>query len=83
MREYKEFLENKKIKNEASGISIKKENINKILFDFQRDIVLWSLKKGKACVFAGTGLGKTLSELIDIKPDTTKNITLLEIDSKL
>ena len=46
MREYKEFLENKKIKNEASGISIKKENINKILFDFQRDIVLWSLKKG-------------------------------------
>ena len=30
---------------------------------FQRDIVTWALRRGKAAVFAGTGLGKTLMEL--------------------
>lgn len=30
---------------------------------FQRDIVTWALKRGRAAVFAGTGLGKTLTQL--------------------
>jgi len=60
---YKEFLETKKIRVDATGIDIKKSQINDLLFDFQRDIVIWALKKGKACIFAGTGLGKTLIQL--------------------
>ena len=33
-------------------------------FDYQRAIVRWALRKGRACIFAGTGLGKTIMELI-------------------
>lgn len=45
------------------GIDVDPNNINNLLFDFQKDIVVWSLKKGKSCIFAGTGLGKTLIQL--------------------
>lgn len=34
------------------------------LFDFQRHLVEWSVRKGRGAVFAGTGLGKTLMELV-------------------
>lgn len=30
---------------------------------FQRDIVTWALRRGRAAIFAGTGLGKTLQQL--------------------
>lgn len=30
---------------------------------FQRDIVTWACRRGRAAVFAGTGLGKTIQEL--------------------
>ena len=30
---------------------------------FQRDIATWACKRGRAAIFAGTGLGKTLQEL--------------------
>ena len=33
------------------------------LFPHQRDIVSWALRRGRAAVFAGTGLGKTAMEL--------------------
>lgn len=33
------------------------------LFDFQRDIVQWACRRGRAAIFAGTGLGKSLMEL--------------------
>lgn len=34
------------------------------LFDFQRDLVEWSLLKGRAAIFADCGLGKTPMELV-------------------
>jgi len=34
------------------------------LFPFQRDLVQWALRKGKAAVFADTGLGKTPMQLV-------------------
>nr|WP_246736445.1 DEAD/DEAH box helicase [Enterovirga sp. DB1703] len=33
------------------------------LFPFQWDIVAWALRRGRAALFAGTGLGKTLMQL--------------------
>lgn len=33
------------------------------MFPFQRDITNWALKRGRAAIFAGTGLGKSLMEL--------------------
>jgi len=32
--------------------------------DHQRDITTWALRRGRAAIFAGTGLGKTLMELV-------------------
>lgn len=60
---YDEFLESKTIRFVESGFEVPYENINDKLFDFQRDIVHWALMKGKACIFAGTGLGKTAIQL--------------------
>lgn len=57
--DYKQFLQGKQIKIESSGIAVARNEINPQLFDFQRDIDKWALAKGKAAVFAGTGLGKT------------------------
>ena len=34
-----------------------------MLYEFQKDIVRWALKKGKACIFADCGLGKTPMQL--------------------
>jgi hypothetical protein len=39
------------------------DEINPMLFPFQRDITKWALKKGKAAIFAGCGLGKTPIQL--------------------
>ena len=33
------------------------------LFPFQADLVTWALKRGRAAIFAGTGLGKTRMQL--------------------
>ena len=55
---YKEFLENKRFVLESSGFDIDKSELNPMLYDFQKDIVRWALKKGKACIFADCGLGK-------------------------
>jgi DNA modification methylase len=59
--EYETFLESKRINTISSGFDI--ETVNPLMFDFQRDITKWSLKKGKSAVFAGTGLGKTIMQL--------------------
>lgn len=61
--EYKEFLKNKRFVLESSGFDINKSELNQKMYDFQQDIVRWALKKGKACIFADCGLGKTLMQL--------------------
>lgn len=59
--EYKEFLETKKIKTISTGFEC--NDFNPMLFDWQQDIVKWALKKGRACIFADCGLGKTPMQL--------------------
>lgn len=61
--DYEEFLSNKKFVLESSGFDIDKSMLNPMLYDFQKDIVRWALKKGKACIFADCGLGKTPMQL--------------------
>lgn len=58
---YQEFLKSKVVEIKPSGFDV--ENINPKLFDFQKAIVKWSLKRGKACIFADTGLGKTMMQV--------------------
>jgi len=58
--DYKDFLKRKLIDVPNEGISIVDIELNPMLFDFQKDIVKWCLKKGKSAVFTMTGTGKTL-----------------------
>lgn len=60
---YEEFLKQKDYVLESSGFDIEKDKLNPMLFDFQKDVVRWALKKGRACVFAECGLGKTAVQL--------------------
>lgn len=48
---------------ESSGFDINKSELNPMLYEFQKDIVRWALKKGKSCIFADCGLGKTPMQL--------------------
>lgn len=60
---YKEFLKTKEFNISNIGFDIELSDINKKLFDFQKVIVKWALKKGKSACFADTGLGKTFMQL--------------------
>lgn len=60
---YTEFLNSKKSLIKSVGFEITKDIVNPMLFEFQNDIVVWAVKKGRCAVFADTGLGKTLIQL--------------------
>ena len=60
---YQEFLKSKEITAQNHGIEVDKKNLNSMLFDFQKDIVQWALRKGKAAIFADCGLGKSPMQL--------------------
>lgn len=59
-QDYSLFLENKLFRVKSSGLEAQK--LSPVLFPFQRDLTRWALRKGRAAVFADTGLGKTLIE---------------------
>lgn len=60
--QYIDFLEKKKIQPIISGFDVDESTLNPHLFDFQRAIVKWALKRGRAALFEDTGLGKTIQE---------------------
>lgn len=60
--EYLTFLERKRMVDLPTGISNVPE-LNPMLKPHQHDIVTWALHRGRAAVFAGTGLGKTFMQL--------------------
>ena len=61
--EYNEFLESKSYHVASVGIEIADSDINPTLFQFQRDIVRWAVRKGRAAIFLDTGMGKTFIQL--------------------
>ena len=63
MTSYAEFLERKRMVDPMTGMS-SVPDLPGFLFPHQRDIVAWSLRRGRAAIFAGTGLGKTAMELV-------------------
>lgn len=56
---YEDFLKSKELQTIQAGFDVDKDDLNKNLFDFQRDIVAWALKKGKAAILTGCGTGKS------------------------
>lgn len=59
---YSDFLARKRMVDPATGMAVVPA-LPSFLFPHQADIVSWALRRGRAAVFAGTGLGKTAMEL--------------------
>jgi DNA modification methylase len=61
--DYHAFLDTKKHRTADTGISVMPEAVQSKLFEWQREIVLWALRKGRAAIFLDTGLGKPFIQL--------------------
>lgn len=61
MNSYESFVAAKRRAEIATGH--KPSALNTNLFDFQNAIVSWAVRRGRAAIFADTGLGKTLMQL--------------------
>jgi len=75
--EYEEFVAAKRRSEVATGHQ--PGDLNEHLFDFQHAIVSWAVRRGRAAIFADTGLGKTLMQLswADEVASHTKGIVLV------
>ncbi len=60
---YDLFLEQKVLRAQVVGLELNDSDINQKLYDFQRAIVLWALRLGRAAVFADCGLGKSFIQI--------------------
>lgn len=60
MLSYEDFLATKTWDDPATGITIDENALSPVLYPFQRALVAWALRRGRAGLFAHTGLGKGL-----------------------
>lgn len=58
MTDYDEFLASKRILSAPCGFEVDASELNPMLMPFQRDVLTWDLRRGKAANFLHTGLGK-------------------------
>ncbi len=78
--DYLKFLESKRIVYQSAGLDVSRDKLSPLLFEFQKDLTWWNLKKGRSADFAGTGLGKTFiqSEWADkVNQATGENVLIL------
>lgn len=61
MSTYEDAIARKLASPEAHGIAV--DMLPAYLFPHQRDLVRWALRRGRAAIFAGTGLGKTAMQI--------------------
>lgn len=61
--EYLDFLKKKAFAAKSCGFVKQKSEMNPYLFEWQKDIVFWALRKGRAALFENCGLGKTIQQL--------------------
>lgn len=63
MRDYKEFLQSKRLRVQDSGKTINRDDINPQAFEYQKDFITFCAHKGKSAIFSDAGSGKTLCGL--------------------
>jgi hypothetical protein len=76
--DYQEFLRRKQFSPVACGHQ--PVTANPMLFDFQRDLFRWSVRKGRAALFCDCGMGKTPMQLAwahDVHKHTDGNVLIL------
>ena len=77
---YEEFLKTKEINTPPCGFDVNKDDLNNKMFDFQKDICSWALKKGRAAILIGCGCGKTIIQLEwanKVYEHTGKNVLII------
>ncbi|MEV0214227.1 DEAD/DEAH box helicase [Micromonospora sp. NPDC050695] len=62
MSTYAEFLARKSRRAGLLGTSCATSDVNPMLHDWQASIVAWAVRKGRAAIWADTGLGKTFMQ---------------------
>jgi hypothetical protein len=60
---YTEFLARKARQHGAHGRDVDTGDVSAVLHKWQREIVTWATRKGRAAVWADTGLGKTFMQV--------------------
>lgn len=60
---YRAFLESKRLSAPPVGFDVSTNTLNSALFPFQRDIVQWACRRGRAAIFSDCGTGKTPMQL--------------------
>lgn len=60
---YTDLLKRKRLAAQPVGFTPADDALPTVLFPFQAAITRWAIQRGRAAVFADTGLGKTLIEL--------------------
>lgn len=60
---YQEFIVSKQLKAVNAGFDINIDELNSNMFEWQKMLVKWGLKKGKCAFFEDCGLGKTINSL--------------------
>ena len=60
---YDEFLHSKQRIPPSCGFDRPKEKMNPMMFEWQKDITRWALRKGRAALFEDCGNGKTIQQL--------------------
>lgn len=78
IQDYQEYLTSKT--NANANYGFEPIYIPEVMFDFQKALVEWAVRKGRAAIFADCGLGKSLIELVwaeNIARKTGGNVLLL------
>lgn len=60
---YEEFIKQKSVLNQSEGIKVSRDDLHEMLFDWQKDLVSWALRRGRAALFTMTGTGKTIMQV--------------------
>ena len=63
VNDYREFIAGKRKYPEPSGFDVPESAINPMAFDWQRPVIRWALRSGRAALWEDCGLGKTLQQL--------------------
>lgn len=63
MTTYQEFLASKIQDSQPVGFDVPIDKLNPALFDWQKCVVQWALRRGRAALFEDCGLGKTFQQL--------------------
>jgi len=75
--DYPTFLKEKLVNFRPSGFDVESDDLNPMLYDWQRVLVKWALKRGRAALFEDCGLGKSPQQLewaVEVNKHTSGNI---------